>query len=193
MKVDPERFEFFCDMAFQPWRSETDLHQALMVMAACWLDAMGFDGVRFRPSMVGTYRARGMKHYFPDVYGAHFGVPTNAVIEAKASRRDYELSLSKYNSIIILNPAGPRSPFAEHHYVIAPRGMVSPLRVPPMWGLLEVDGDEITIVKEAVRVDCKMHRMSLSSSLAWRPEHRGRYRLLESTRGNTPEVHWTPR
>jgi hypothetical protein len=77
----------------------------------------------------------------PDAIGWQMGV--SYMIECKASRSDFFADARKPQRL-----AGTGA--GEHRYFMVPLGMITPTELPPEWGLLEVDGKQVT---ETVRAE----------------------------------------
>lgn len=140
---------------------ETNAHIDLVLCAACWLEARGFS-VIFRPS----FWLFGGGYVVPDVYGRSLTDCTNAIAEAKASRSDVYCSFPKYRKLI-RHSRGTWSPIAEHHFIIAPKGLVGKSEVPKLWGLLEVKGDHVEVLVAPTRVECRMKVRNRTSGVEW--------------------------
>ena len=79
----------------------------------------------------------------PDAIGWHCG--TSIVIECKVSRSDYYRDKSKYFR------NRPQYGVGDYRYYMTPAGLLVQKNLPDKWGLLEVTGKKVEVVKLAER------------------------------------------
>lgn len=124
-------------------------HQDLVARAAQWLSAKGY-GVVITDMVNGSPET-------PDAIG--WKSCTSTLIECKVSRSDYLADRHKGFRKRTAHAMG------AFRYFMAPAGMLRAAELPDGWGLLEVDGRGVTVVRVAVeREGDRRHEINVLTS-----------------------------
>jgi hypothetical protein len=108
-------------------------HAQLVAYGARWLRKQGFP-------VVWTELTAGWSREQPDVIG--FRSTCSAIVEAKASRRDFLADAKKPER------AGEAQGVGVYRFYLSPPDVIAPGDLPPRWGLLHlVDGKVIEVVR----------------------------------------------
>ena len=126
-------------------KRNTATHDLLIKRAAAWvarkkgcsivLTGINPTGVAESPDVIG-FRICPSENY-PVEY------PRSVVVEAKASRADFLRDNKKAHR----QPGAPS--MGQLRYYIAPKGLLSAADLPPHFGLLELRGERVFLIKEA--------------------------------------------
>ena len=125
--------------------SKTDsLHYRLCLKGAEWLRRQEFGSYKIVAVELVCYNVEN-----PDVWGTT-GFKT-AVIEVKTSRADFLRDKNKRCRKDKTYSCGNK------RFYLTPKGLLKPSEILEHWGLLEYDGEDIQVIRDADDIPCQNH------------------------------------
>ena len=114
-------------------------HTDLVKKGAHWLKVTA-SNIRYRSPFVVTEFVCAGVNEIPDVFGLNPN--KHVLIEVKTSRADFKKDFKK------LARQNHISKIGNYRFYLAPKGLIKDYELPTKWGLLEWDGENISITAE---------------------------------------------
>lgn len=124
-------------------------HRKLVQRAGRWLrggakiHADGDHWQTVRCAVVATELV--VTHEIPDAIGWAYGGLFSVLVECKTSRADFKADRGKYFR------DNPKSGMGRYRYYFTPSGLICVDELPPLWGLLELSGRSVQVIRLADR------------------------------------------